>query len=546
MVPGRITPRQASEQARAAARQRLREARETAGLSLRGLAAVMADHGHRVGFAHLARVESGERSMTRDLVIAWGMATGQADPQAWAHQVVEVLGQERLGHSRQVLEMEFRPPQPAEVPDVLRAGDLSCRIRSPEAIYARAVGLLARAPKAAPGDDQPVVVTTCGPLARAFREAAQSIAPSAIVPGGPDARKLVQLAAAPAPEERLRVVEEMLAASAVVPPDPGSRPGQAREAQGLYEPLVAASATEPDIIAVPRIGGAVVLSHPGGGCLWLPVPGDDYRALREYLDPALRQARSSPVIELARAGRLVNQYWYKEWETKLLEHEEDAEERLFLQPHLGVHTMTPELAASRGRLEARVGARRVMEPDTESWLGLRAERIAVFRRKLRQGGCRYRDIASVETVNAMVADGYTHIRSIPHPARDDPKDKLERLAWVKEQLSNVRDLMTSYPGGYELRFAPSDKIPGNRLWSLVRKPGQQAEVLFTFTLADQASGRAPSPDGQGPWFANALVRDAEVSKRFREEFEQLWHEAPGRDHTLHVLQESIDKIGAVT
>ncbi len=65
--------------------------------------------------------------------------------------------------------------------------------------------------------------------------------------------------------------------------------------------------------------------------------------------------------------------------------------------------MTPELAASRGRLEARVGARRVMEPDTESWLGLRAERIAVFRRKLRQGGCRYRDIASAETVTAMAA-----------------------------------------------------------------------------------------------------------------------------------------------
>ena len=477
-MPGRITPRQASEQARAAARQRLREARETAGLSLRGLAAVMTGHGHRVGFAHLARVESGERSMTRDLVIAWGAATGQADPQAWGRQVVEVLGQERLGHSRQVLEMEFRPPQPAEVPDVLRAGDLSCRIRSPEAIYARAAGLLARAPKAVPGDDQPVVITTRGPLARAFREAAQSIAPSAIVPGGTDARKLVQLAAAPAPEERLRVVEEMLAASAVVPPNgaAGSPPGQAREAQGLYEPLVAANASETDIIAVPRAGGAVVLPHPGGGCLWLPVPGDDYPALREYLDLALRQARSSPVIELARAGRLVNQYWYKEWETKLLEHEEDAEERLFLQPHLGVHTMTPELAASRGRLEARVGARRVMEPDTESWLGLRAERIAVFRRKLRQGGCRYRDIASVETVNAMVADGYTHIRSVPLPARDDPGDKLERLAWVKEQLSSVRDLMTSYPGGYELRFAPSGKIPGSRLWSLVRKSGSSGPV----------------------------------------------------------------------
>ena len=547
-MPGRITPRQASEQARAAARQRLREARETAGLSLRGLAAVMNGHGHRVGFAHLARVESGERGMTRDLLIAWGTATGQADPQAWARQVVEVLGQQRLGRSRQVLEMEFRPPQPAEVPDVLKAGDLSCRIRSPEAVYARVTGLLARAPKAAPGDDQPVVITTCGPLARAFREAAQSIAPSAIVPGGTDARKLVQLAAAPTPEERLQAVEEMLAASAVVPPNgaAGSPPGQAREAQGLYEPLVAGAAAESDIIAVPRIGGAVVLSHPGGGCLWLPVPGDDYQALREYLDPALRQARSSPVIELVRAGRLVNQYWYKGWETKLLEQEEDAEERLFLQPHLGVHTLTPELAASRGRLEARAGARRVMEQDTESWLGLRAERIAVFRRKLRQGRCRYRDIASAETVHAMIADGYTHIRSVPLPARDDPRDKSERLAWAKEQLSNVRDLMNSYPGGYELRFAPSGRIPVSRLWSLVRKPGQQAEVLLTFTLTDQASGQAPSPGGQGPWFANALVRDAEVSRRFREEFEQLWHEAPGRDHTLHVLQESIDKISAVT
>jgi transcriptional regulator with XRE-family HTH domain len=551
VVPGRITPRQASEQARAAARQRLREARETAGLSLRKLAAVMNEHGHEVGFAHLARVESGERSMTRDLVLAWGSATGQADPQAWAREVVEVLGQQRLGRSRQVLEMEFRPPRPAEVPDVLMAGDPSCRIRSPEAIYARAAGLLARAPQAAPGDDQPVVATTCGPLARAFREAAQSIAPSAIVPGGPDARKLVQLAAAPAPEERLRVVEEMLAASAVVPANgaAGSPPGQAREAreaQGLYEPLVAADASEADVIAVPGIGGAVVLSHPGGGCLWLPVPGDDYQALREYLDPALRQARSSPVIELFRAGRLVNQYWYKEWETKLLEQEEDAQERLFLQPHLGTHTQTPELAASRGRLEFRAGTRRVREQDIESWLGLRAERIAVFRRKLRQGGCRYRDIASVDTVTAMVADGYTHIRSIHQPADNDPGDKSERLDWVRQQLSNVRDLMTSYPGGYELRFVPADKIPASRLWSLIRKPGPQAEVLFTFTLADQASGQVPSPGGQGPWFANALVRDAEVSKRFREEFEQLWQEAPDRGHTLHVLQESIDKISAAS
>jgi hypothetical protein len=36
------------------------------------------------------------------------------------------------------------------------------------------------------------------------------------------------------------------------------------------------------------------------------------------------------------------------------------------------------------------------------------------------------------------------------------------------------------------------------------------------------------------------------TRRFREEFEQLWDEAPGRDHTLHVLQESIAKISAVT
>jgi hypothetical protein len=160
------------------------------------------------------------------------MATGQADPQAWAHEVVTILGQQRLGRSRQVLEMDFRRPQPAEVPEVLvaGAGDLSCRIRSPEAIYARVTGLLSQAPKAAPGDDHPVVVTTRGPLARAFREAAQSIAPSAIVPGGTDARKLVQLAAAPTPDERLQVVEEILAATAVVPPGgaAGSAPGRLR------------------------------------------------------------------------------------------------------------------------------------------------------------------------------------------------------------------------------------------------------------------------------------------------------------------------------
>ena len=138
-------------------------------------------------------------------------------------------------------------------------------------------------------------------------------------------------------------------------------------------------------------------------------------------------------------------------------------------------------------------------------------------------------VLAVQTLSAEAAGTGGRVAAGPPAAGPPPQ-----LARVKEQLSNVRDLMTSYPGGYELRFAPSGRIPGSRLWSLVRKPGQQAEVLFTFTLTDQASGQVPSPGGPGPWFANALVRDAEVSKRFREEFEQLWDEAPGRDHTLHV------------
>ena len=352
MVPGRITPRQASEQARAAARQRLREARETAGLSLRRLAAAMNDHGHPVGFAHLARVESGERSLTRDLVLAWGAATGQADPQAWAREVVEVLGQQRLGRSRQVLEMEFRPPQPTEVPDVLRAGDLSCRIRSPEAIYARVTGLLGQALKAAPGDDQPVVITTCGPLARAFREAAQSIAPGAIVPVGPDARKLVQLAAAPTPEERLRAVEEMLAASAVAPrlrfpararpracTNPWSRPVPPNRTLSRCPASAALSCSTTRAAGACGCRFRAMITRPCGSIVTRPCgrPG-----------PAGSSNSPGP-------GQLVNQYWYKEWETKLLEQEEDAEERLFLQPHLGVHTMTPELAASQ---RAAGGARR--------------------------------------------------------------------------------------------------------------------------------------------------------------------------------------------
>ena len=41
------------------------------GLTLRELALAMTEtYGHRVSFAHLARVESGERSITRDLLVA--------------------------------------------------------------------------------------------------------------------------------------------------------------------------------------------------------------------------------------------------------------------------------------------------------------------------------------------------------------------------------------------------------------------------------------------------------------------------------------------
>jgi hypothetical protein len=547
-MPERITPREASEQARAAARLRLREARETAGLSIRKLATVMNDHGHRVGFAHLARVESGHRSITRNLLVAWGAATGQADPEGWADGVVTILGQERLGRSRQILEMQFRPSQLTDVPEVLKGQDLPSRTTSPEATYARVTGLLEQAPKASPGDDQPVVVTTRGPLATAFRKAGQSIAPSGIVPDEPDARQLVQLAATQTAEDRIQVVEEMLAASATVPPNPAaaSRAEEVREVRDLYEPLIAANAADFDIIVVPHIGGAAVLAHPDGGCVWLSVPADDCPQLYEYLGPALQDARSSPVIELVRAGRLMTQYWYREWETKLLEHEQDAEERLYLQPHLGLHTLPPKLATERGRLEIDIGGQRLMERDTGSWLSLRAERIAVFRRKLMRDGCRYRDIASYETVKAMAADGYNHIRGIPLPTQDDPKAKFKRLAWVREQLSSIRDLMNSYPDNYELRFVPAQRIPANRQWSLVRKPSQQADVLLTFTLTDQAPSpaRAKPQEGQGPWFANAVVRDQEVSKRFREEFEQLWAQAPDRAHTLQVLQESIVKINA--
>ena len=125
-MAARLTPRAVSDQAKAEARRRLKEARENARLTLRELALAMTEtYGHRVSFAHLARVESGERSITRDLLVAWGASTTQPDPQAWAQELIDILGQDRLGRSRRVLPMEFRPPDLPDVSVSLLHGELS-------------------------------------------------------------------------------------------------------------------------------------------------------------------------------------------------------------------------------------------------------------------------------------------------------------------------------------------------------------------------------------------------------------------------------------
>jgi hypothetical protein len=101
---------------------------------------------------------------------------------------------------------------------------------------------------------------------------------------------------------------------------------------------------------------------------------------------------------------------------------------------------------------------------------------------------------------------------------------------------------------YELRFVPEDRIPTNRQWSLVRDRHGLGDVLLTFTLGGQAnpSREPPVNDEQMPSFANAIVRETETSRRFRDEFDQLWREAPGRDSTIEFLQERINQINDTT
>lgn len=521
-MAARLTPRAISDQAKAEARRQLKEARENAGLTLRQLAWTMTEaHGHRVSFAHLARVESGERSITRDMLVAWGAATAQPDPQAWAQDLVDILGQDRLGRSKRVLPMEFRSPDLPDLSVSLLHGEAQSRLRSPDALYARVAALLGRAADGA-NPDMPIIVTTRGPLAMAFHELRQPVA--SLSPG---TRRLVQLTAAQNPDDRLWAVEQALTASVRL----GNR----------YEPLVTTTHGEwaHDIIAVPEADSAVVLSLPGGGYLWLSVPAEDYLHLRAHLEPALQAARSRPVIELVRSGPQVTQYWFGEWEGTMVQYEKNATERLFLQPHPGLLTIPQELAAVKAGQEAH--RRSATDSDIDTWIQLRAERIAIFRRKLRATDCRYRDIACAEPINEMAEDGFTHIRGINLPENDNPADGLLLLQQAHEHFSYLRELVAS-DEGYDLRLVPESEVPKNRQWCLVRQldPDTQemVHVLLIFTLSDQAR---PDTSDQ-PSFVNAIVHDDQVTRLFKEDFESLWASAPDRDHTLNVLQKAIDRI----
>jgi transcriptional regulator with XRE-family HTH domain len=532
-----------SSRAKKEAGQRLRDSRHAAGLTLRDLARLITEeHGYQVSFAHLARLESGGRSINRDLLLAWAAATGQADPQGWTEDLVRTLGEERLGRPGRVLSMQFRLPASAAVPDVLKGEELPSLLRSPEFVYARVERLLGEGMKRAVArggsggeGSRPVVVTSCGPLAHAFREAQQSIAPTPLIPDAEGKWPIVHLAIARLPEERLQVVEQMLAASTRLP-----RPG-------LYEPLITRSESEFDVIVVPEVGGALVLSLPNESWLWLPVPANDCPHLLDYLEPALREARESRVIELVRFGTPMTRYWFGEWEPPLLKYEQDAKERLFLQPHLGLLTVPVELATKKGQQQApRYGA---TEGEIKLWLQQRAERIAIFQRKLRSGQCTYRDIAAYEALDHMAEDGHVYIKGIKPPADRLPAAKLQRLRETREHLIHLKNLMESADGAsYELRFVPEDRIPSNRQWSLVCDRHGRGDVLLTFTLGGQtkANREPPVNDEQVPSFANAIVRDTEISRRFRDEFDQLWSEAPGRDSTIQFLQEKINQIDDTT
>lgn len=282
-----------------------------------------------------------------------------------------------------------------------------------------------------------------------------------------------------------------------------------------------------------------MLSLPGGGYLWLSVPAEDYLHLRAHLEPALQAARSRPVIELVRSGPQVTQYWFGEWEATMVQYEKNATERLFLQPHPGLLTIPQELAAVKAGQETH--RRSATDSDIDTWIQLRAERIAIFRRKLRATDCLYRDIACAEPINEMAEDGFTHIRGINLPENDNPADRLLLLQQAHEHFSYLRELVAS-DEGYDLRLVPESEVPKNRQWCLVRQldPDTQemVHVLLIFTLSDQAR-----PDtSEQPSFVNAIVRDDQVTRLFKEDFESLWASAPDRDHTLNVLQKAIDRI----
>jgi hypothetical protein len=527
-MSGRLTPRAASDQARLEVRKRLHQARMGAGLTLRQLAALMTENQHTVGFPHLARVESGERNPTRELLHAWAAATGQQDPSGWTQELIRILGQDGLGQHRRVVPMAFRLPEPGPPPRPLTGGGLPPRISSSDGLYARVCGLLSKAPDLATfglgTSGQPsIILTTRGPLGRALRELGQSVIP--IVPAG---HAMVELIFAQTADERVRAVENALAVGA--------------HASCSYEPIATIEEADYDVVAVRGVGSALILSLGSEEYLWLELSDSLYPDLYDHLQPELESARSKPFIEFVRSGPQVNPYWFGGWEATLLSHERKAVERLMLQRHLGLLTMPLPSSISEGTREVR--SRHVAVSDAESWIRARTERIAVFSRKLRAGSCQYRDIASREAVLRMAEDGYADVSGVSFPASDDPAERSQRLRDARARLEYVKGLVAGGVG-YDLRLIADKDMPVNRHWSLVQKQDLDSlsmiDVLLTFTLGSQPGNAIEQPS-----FVNAVVYDQEVSRLFREEFEALWNEAPGQDSTIQILDATINRLDEVT
>jgi hypothetical protein len=526
-MSSRLTPRAASDQARAEVRRRLHQARLGAGLTLRQLAGLMAENQHAVGFPHLARVESGERNPTSELLHAWAVATGQRDPSGWTQELIRILGQDGLGKHRRVVPMAFRLPEPGPPPPLLTGGGLPPRISSSDGLYARVCGLLANAPDPVTfglgRSGQPsIILTTRGPLGRALRELGQSVIP--IVPAS---HAVVELILAQTGDERVRAVENALAAGA--------------HASCGYEPIATIEEADYDVVAVPGVGSALILSLSSEEYLWLELPDSIYPDLRDHLQPELEAARSKPFIEFVGSGPQVSPYWFGGWEATLLSHERKAVERLMVQRHLGLLTMPLPSSISEGIREVR--SRHIAASDAEAWIRARTERIAVFSRKLRTGSCQYRDIASREAVLRMAEDGYADVSGVSFPTSDDPTERSQRLGDAKARLEYVKGLVASEVG-YDLRLIADKDMPVNRHWSLVQKqdldPRSMIDVLLTFTLGSQPSNAIEQPS-----FVNAVVYDQEVSKLFREEFEALWNDAPAQDSTIQILNAAISRLDEV-